>query len=117
MRLPENEASLGMGPALEQSKRCVLDRLEAPKVSDLACKLKVAVNPAPCGKHMYKSTNESTAAVRHQATAEGNRVPWRTSYCVKWKTFLCGMQRGAEPEKRSVKNQSTKHEDSMHEQA
>ena len=24
MRLPENEASLGMGPALEQSKRCVL---------------------------------------------------------------------------------------------
>ena len=33
------------------SASTILDRLKAQKVSDFACKRKVAVNPAPCGKH------------------------------------------------------------------
>ena len=32
----------------------ILDRLKAPKVSDLVRKRKVAVNPALCGKRMCK---------------------------------------------------------------
>ena len=54
----KSNVSEGEDTCKQTSASTILDKLKAPKVSDFACKRKVAVNPAPCGKRMCKGTNK-----------------------------------------------------------
>ena len=53
-----HKLNVSEGEEKPTSAPTILDRLKAPKVLDFARKRKVAVNSAPCGIGMCKSTNK-----------------------------------------------------------
>ena len=71
-------------------------------------KRKVAVNPAPCGKHMCKSMNKSTAAVSIKPQKRVTEFPGEHLTVSNGKLFCVACREELNLKKSSVKNQSSK---------
>ena len=108
----EDDAGTSSGTA--SASVSILDRLRAPKPSELARKRKVAANPPPRGKRACKSTNVGTTPVHVKPQQRVTEFPGENLIVSNGKLFCQACREELNMKKSSVRShvQSSKHKES-----